>query len=92
MAPVERDAVHARGHPGPLLSGYTRGHRELEQRLARLKGTEAALLYSSGYQANLGVVSAVCRGPRSIVIHDENVNASFRDGLRLAGVRTPPSR
>ena len=62
-------------------------HRELEQRLAELKGTEDALLYSSGYSANVGVVSACCRG-RSLVIHDEYVHASFRDGLKLAGVAT----
>lgn len=70
----------------PLLSGYTRWHRELEERLATLKGTQAALLYSTGYSANLGLVAGCCNG-RSIVICDEYSHASFRDGLKLAKVR-----
>ncbi|WP_166459686.1 aminotransferase class I/II-fold pyridoxal phosphate-dependent enzyme [Amycolatopsis pithecellobii] len=69
----------------PLLSGFTRWHRELEQRLAKLKGTEDALLFSSGYSTNLGVVSACCR-PGSFVLVDEYMHASFLDGLKMARV------
>ena len=43
-----------------LLRGQTERHRELEQRLARFKGTEAALIFPTGYQANLGVFNSNC--------------------------------
>ncbi len=45
-------------------------HRKLEQRLAEFKGTEAALLFGSGYLANTGVVAALA-GPGSVVFSDE---------------------
>ena len=46
-----------------LLRGNTPHHRLLEEKLARFKGTEAALVFPSGYQANLGLLSALM-GPR----------------------------
>jgi 8-amino-7-oxononanoate synthase len=75
----------------PLLSGYTRWHRELEERLSALKGTEDTLLYSTGYSANVGLVAAACIG-KAIVLCDEYSHASFRDGLTMAQVRYHPFR
>ncbi|MEA2181673.1 MAG: 8-amino-7-oxononanoate synthase, partial [Solirubrobacteraceae bacterium] len=53
-----------------LVSGTMTVHRRLEQRLARFKGTPAALLFGSGYLANLGVVGALSRAGE-VVFSDE---------------------
>ena len=45
----------------PLLNGYIRLIQEAEERLAALKGQQAALLYSSGFMANIGIVGALPR-------------------------------
>lgn len=70
----------------PLLNGYTALHRTLEERLADLKAQEDALLFSSGYGANLGLVAGLVR-PHDQVLYDAESHASFCDGLRLAGAR-----
>lgn len=67
----------------PLLGGYLSLHRELEERLAAFKGAEAAVLYQSGYGANVGLLSAVV-GKRDAVYYDERSHASTLDGLGLA--------
>jgi 8-amino-7-oxononanoate synthase len=69
-----------------LLRGHTRGHQALEERLARFKGTESALLFSSGYQANLGLLAALIRSDDT-VLSDEHNHASIVDGLRSSGCR-----
>lgn len=69
-----------------LLRGETRRHRQLERRFAAFKGTEDALLFPSGFQANVGLLSAIVgRGDR--VLSDERNHASLIDGLRLARCR-----
>jgi 8-amino-7-oxononanoate synthase len=69
-----------------LLRGHTRLHADLERRLAAWKGTEAALLFASGYQANVGLLTALL-GPRDRAVSDALNHASLIDGLRLAGCR-----
>ena len=69
----------------PLLNGYTALHRELEERLAALKGKEDALIFSSGYGANVGVVTAIAHGTDR-VFYDAYSHASFCDGIKMAGV------
>ena len=70
-----------------LLCGSTPLHEELEGRLAALKGQEAALLYSSGYLANLGVLTALAR-PGDAIFSDSLNHASIIDGCRLSGAET----
>ncbi len=70
----------------PLLNGYTVLHRELEERLADLKGTEDVLLFSSGYGANVGLVSALMNN-EDLVVYDSYSHASFHDGIKLSGVQ-----
>jgi glycine C-acetyltransferase/8-amino-7-oxononanoate synthase len=70
-----------------LVSGTMTVHRRLEAALAELKGTEAALLFGSGYLANVGVVSALA-GQGQTVYSDELNHASIIDGCRLARART----
>ncbi len=70
-----------------LVSGTMTIHRRLEERLAAFKGTGSALLFGSGYLANLGVVSALA-GEGQTVFSDELNHASIVDGCRLARART----
>jgi 8-amino-7-oxononanoate synthase len=66
-----------------LVSGTMTVHRRLEERLAALKGQEAALLFGSGYLANVGAISALAR-PGDVVFSDELNHASIIDGCRLS--------
>jgi len=67
-----------------LLSGNLPEHRALEERLAKFKKTEAALLFSSGYQANVGLLTSLI-GRDDRTISDAANHASIIDGLRLSG-------
>lgn len=66
-----------------LISGTMRLHRLLEERLAHFKVQEAALLFNSGYTANLGIVSALA-GRGDMVFSDELNHASIIDACRLS--------
>ncbi|HXL49129.1 MAG TPA: 8-amino-7-oxononanoate synthase [Xanthobacteraceae bacterium] len=68
----------------PLLS-------ELEARLARLKETEAACVFGSGYLANLGIISALI-GPGDLILIDELAHACLWAGARLARAAVVPFR
>lgn len=67
-----------------LISGAQRPHRELEEALAAFKRVEATRLFSSGYLANLGVVTALV-GRGDTVVSDELNHASIIDACRLSG-------
>lgn len=69
-----------------LLSGNLEIHRSLEEALARLTGREAALLFGSGYLANIGVIPALV-GRHDTVFGDRHNHASIHDGCRLAGAK-----
>ncbi len=66
-----------------LTTGNFVLHRRLEERIARFKGTEDAIVFSSGYLANLGVISALV-GRGDLVLSDELNHASIIDGCRLS--------
>ena len=66
-----------------LVTGAQRAHRALEEELADWKGTEDALLFSSGYLANLGVLGALA-GRGDTIVSDELNHASIVDGCRLS--------
>jgi 8-amino-7-oxononanoate synthase len=70
-----------------LISGSMSIHTELESRLATFKGTEAALLFGSGYLANTGAIAALARSGE-VVFSDELNHASIIDGCRLSGAET----
>jgi 8-amino-7-oxononanoate synthase len=66
-----------------LVSGDLPAHRDLEERLASFLGRQAALVFPTGYQANLGVLSALC-GPEDLIVSDALNHASIIDGCRLS--------
>ncbi len=67
-----------------LVSGHLALHEEVEAKLARFKGTEAAVIFSTGYMTNLGVISALV-GPGDAVFCDRLNHASIYDGIKLSG-------
>lgn len=69
-----------------LICGHSREHHQLEEELAEFCGRSRALLFSTGYMANLGVISAlVSRG--DMVLEDKFNHASLLDGGLLSGAR-----
>jgi 7-keto-8-aminopelargonate synthetase-like enzyme len=73
-----------------LISGSMRVHEQLETRLAEFKGTEACLLFTSGYHANLGVIASLV-GAEDAVFSDALNHASLIDGCRLSRAPMPPT-
>lgn len=69
-----------------LVTGHSAEHHALEAELAAFTGREAALLFSTGYMANVGVISALAaRG--EIILQDKLNHASLLDGARLSDAR-----
>lgn len=69
-----------------LITGHTAAHHALEEELAEFLGYPRVLLFSSGYQANLGVHQALL-GRRDRTIHDRLNHASLLDGARLSAAK-----
>ncbi len=66
-----------------LINGHTRIHHELEEALAEFTGRACALLFSTGYMANLGLIQALV-GPRDTLLADKLNHASLTDGALLS--------
>jgi 8-amino-7-oxononanoate synthase len=89
-----RDAleVYGTGLTGSrLLNGTTPLHLDLERELAEWMGTEDAIVFTTGYQSNLGAISAILE-PGDTVICDSGDHASILDGCKLSGARMRPFR
>jgi 8-amino-7-oxononanoate synthase len=69
-----------------LIVGNLRPHRDLELALAEFHGAPAALFFTSGYQANVGVLQALA-GPEDVIFSDALNHASIIDGCRLSRAR-----
>lgn len=67
-----------------LLSGHRELHRDLEQAIASLKQTEDAVVFSSGYLANLGAIAALV-GKRDLIVSDQYNHSSLKNGAILSG-------
>ncbi|WP_432704839.1 aminotransferase class I/II-fold pyridoxal phosphate-dependent enzyme [Cobetia amphilecti] len=80
-----------------LINGHQRAHHHLEARLAELTGRPRALLFSTGFMANLGVIDALASASREAgrsleIFHDRLNHASLLDGARLASSGTTAVR
>jgi 8-amino-7-oxononanoate synthase len=67
-----------------MANGSYSGHRRLEKELAAFYGMRDAIVFSTGYQANLGMLAGLT-GPNDVVLLDADCHASIYDGCRLAG-------
>jgi 8-amino-7-oxononanoate synthase len=82
-----RDAVTRFGTgagTSPPSGGLSRLHHSLESRIATMVGKQKALVFSTGYAANLGALSAL-PGPKDLVLLDREAHASMIDGVKLSG-------
>lgn len=87
QAAVEAAARHGVGQGAShLLSGHSVLHERLESALAQFLEMPRALLFSSGYQANIGTITALA-GPDDAVFSDALNHASLIDGVRLSRAR-----
>lgn len=82
-----RQALEKFGYGMGAVSNYagiTDIHKELEKRIANFYGAEDAIVFPSGYGANIGIVSALC-GKNDVIINDAANHASIFDGCMLSG-------
>lgn len=91
--PIIKDAVKNAADKYPigscasrLLSGDLDIHHELEQKTAKLKGKQAALIFNTGYQANIGIISALY-SKTDAIFADKLSHASILDGITLSSAR-----
>jgi 8-amino-7-oxononanoate synthase len=84
MNALQETGVGARA--SVLVSGRSEWHARLEERLARFEGTESAVLFPTGFAANLGTIAAVA-GKVDVVFCDRLNHASLIDGCRLSGAK-----
>src|SRR5205807_192953 len=84
IAAVEREGVGSTG--SRLLRGERDSFTALEDRFARFKGTERSLYFSSGYLANLAVMTTFAEAD-DVIVSDERNHASLIDGIRLSPAR-----
>lgn len=80
---VEKYGIGSGG--SPAFSGYTKQHKELEKRLAKLAGHEDAVLLPGGYMANLCWVNGLMN-KNDVIIYDKNSHASVINAIKMTGV------
>jgi 8-amino-7-oxononanoate synthase len=86
LAAAQAAAVHWGVGAGAsrLVVGHFSLHQEVETELAAFKGTEAAVIFSTGYMANVGTITALM-GPSDVICSDKLNHASIMDGIKLSG-------
>ncbi len=70
-----------------LITGHHAIHEQLEQRLAQVAGYPKAMLFSTGYMANMGVIDALMDNKDGMIYQDRLNHASLLDGARLSGLK-----
>jgi 8-amino-7-oxononanoate synthase len=81
---IDREGAGTTG--SRAANGTYAGHRRLEQKFAQLFGMRHAMVFTTGYQANLGVISGLCNADDTILVDIES-HASIYDGAKLSGAQ-----
>ncbi len=69
-----------------IANGTYAAHRDLEQALARFLKKQSCMVFTTGYQANLGMIVGLA-GPRDVILLNSNSHSSIYDGCRLSGAK-----
>ena len=80
---VKQGLKYGFGSTGSRLTSGNINHQILEEKIAEFKGTEGALIYTTGYATNVGVISALCK-KGDLILSDKLNHASIIDGCRLS--------
>jgi len=86
-----KDAVAASGTGttgSRFANGTYDGHRQLERDLAEFLGFKHCMVFSTGYQSNLGAISALAQPPDDVILIDADCHACIYDGCQLSGAQT----
>ena len=75
-----------------MSGGHNSLHKTLEKRLANVMGKESAILFPTGYSANLGAIAGIAKMGNSAIIFDRESHASIIDGIKLSGGKLIPFR
>jgi 8-amino-7-oxononanoate synthase len=85
QAAIQAIQTHGTGSTGSrLVTGHRDLHRQLEKAIADLKQTEDAIVFSSGYLANLGAIAALVSS-RDLILSDQYNHSSLRNGAKMSG-------
>jgi 8-amino-7-oxononanoate synthase len=85
QAAIQATQTHGTGTTGSrLITGHRQLHQDLEDAIAQLKQTADALVFSSGYAANLGAIAALV-GKRDLILTDQYNHSSLRSGAIVSG-------
>lgn len=71
-----------------FANGTYAGHKQLETDLAAFLGFKHCIVFSTGYQANLGAISALAQAPHDVILIDADCHACIYDGCQLSGAET----
>src|SRR3546814_4463000 len=85
VAAIRREGTGTTG--SRIANGTYSSHRMLEQEIAGFLGRRSAMVFPTGYQANLGVIAGLA-GPKDTILLDSDSHASIYDGCRLSGATT----
>lgn len=81
------DIPNVRGATGSrLISGHSRYYQQVENLVAEFHHSESALLFSSGYLANISLIQSLVTR-HTTILYDKLIHASLRDGIRLSGAK-----
>ncbi len=83
---IENDCIQNGATGSRLLSGNHKGYQEAEDFIAKFHQSESALIFNSGYDANLGFFSSVPQ-KGDLILYDELSHASIRDGIQLSNAK-----
>ena len=73
-----------------MSGGHSQLHRDLQTRFAKIFAKDECILFSTGFTANSGTISALCRGSETLIIVDRESHASIIEGCKASGSRFIP--
>ena len=86
LSSINKDTFQPTSSSSRLLTGNFSAYDKLEQQMAQLFEAESALIFNSGYHANVGILPAVCNA-QTLILADKLVHASLIDGIRLSSAK-----